>query len=80
MRLPRDLLDEIELEFRLVNRNRRRHNERLLALEELRAVALVQARQLDQPLTAADLIGGAADPVDRERRRALMRVLRARRP
>lgn len=80
MRLPRDLLDEIDLELRAVHTSRRRHGERLLLLEELRAVALVASRQLGRPISAADLVAGAPDALERSRRRSLVQALRTPEP
>jgi hypothetical protein len=76
VRLPRDLLDEIELELLALHSDRRRDVDRLLALEELYALAVVRARQVSTPVTAADLILGAGDERERERRRALVGALR----
>lgn len=80
MRLPRDLLDEIDLELRAVLTTRRRQGERLLLLEELRAITVVAARQLGRPVSAADLVAGAPDEIERDRRRALVQALRAAEP
>jgi hypothetical protein len=76
MRLPRDLLDEIELELRAVQTIQRRHSARLLLLEELRAITIVATRQLGRPVSAADLIADATNALERERRRALLQALR----
>lgn len=76
MRLPRDLLDEINLELRAVQLSRREQADRLLLLEELRAIAVVATHQLRRPVTARDLIMGAPDALERERRRSLVRALR----
>lgn len=76
MRVPRDLLDEIDLELRAVSSSRRRQSDRLLLLEELRAVALAAAQHLDRPMTARDLIALAPDALERERRRGLVQALR----
>lgn len=80
MRLPRDLLDEIDLELRAVNSSRRLQCERLLVLEELRAIALVAAGQLGRPVSAADLIAGAPDADERDRRKSLVQALRTSEP
>ena len=80
MRLPRDLLDEIDLELRALRARRRGHGERQLLLEELRAITVVEARQLGRPVSAADLVVGAPDEVERDRRRALVQALRAPEP
>lgn len=77
MRLPRDLLDEIDLELGALRAKRRGHGQRQLLLEELRAITVVEARQLGRPVSAADLVTGALDEVERNRRRALVQALRA---
>lgn len=77
MRLPRDLVDEIDVELRALHTRQRRHSDRLLMLEELRAVAVVAAQQLGRPVSAADLVAGAPDAIERDRRRALVQALRA---
>lgn len=77
MRLPRDLLDEIDLELRAEYTRRRSQGERLLMLEELRAITVAAAGQLGRPVSAADLVTGASDAVERDRRRTLVQALRA---
>jgi hypothetical protein len=77
MRLPRDFLDELDLELVEARRAARSSSDRVSALEELRAVAADVAARLGRPITVFDLIRSAPDRSERERRAFLARHLRS---
>ena len=77
MSLPRDFLDEVEMELAAARRGFTRNCTRTAALEELHRLALALMHKLARPITVFDFIRSAAEPDERERRLALVRQLRS---
>jgi hypothetical protein len=80
MSLPRDFLDEIEIELAAARRSVTRDCTRIAALDELHRRALAVTNELARPITVFDFIRSAATHHDRERRRMLVRELRSQTP
>jgi hypothetical protein len=59
-----------------VTRELRGDRERIAALEELERLTVELAAQLRRPVTVFDVVRAAGDVQERERRLALLRVLR----
>ena len=74
---PHDFRDEVTRELRATYRELAGDRERIAALEELERLTIELSAELRRPLTVFDLIREAPDPAERERRRALVRALRA---
>jgi hypothetical protein len=77
MSLPRDFLEEIEIELAAARRSFTRDCTRTTALEELERLARTATHELGRPITVFDFIRSAATRDERERRLALARQLRA---
>jgi hypothetical protein len=77
MSLPRDFLDEVEMELTAARRNFTRDCTRTTALEELQRLARAATHEHGRPITVFDFIRSAATRHERERRLALVRQLRA---
>ena len=73
---PHDFRDEVARELRATYRELAGDRERVAALEELERLAIELAAALRRPLTVFDVVRGAPDTVERERRLALVRALR----
>lgn len=80
MSLPRDFLDEIEIELAAARRNVTCDRMRTAALEELRRLALAVTHEFARPITVFDFIRSAVTYRDRERRLMLVRELRSEAP
>lgn len=76
--LPRDLADEISAELLVARRSLVRDTTRVEALEVLLDIVSTLSRRLGRPATLPDVLG-ATEPMERERRRRLIHVLRDRR-
>lgn len=79
MSLPRDFLDEIEIELAAARRSARDCSHRA-ALEELHRLALAVTHEFARPITVFDFIRSAVTHHDREQRLALVRELRSEAP
>jgi hypothetical protein len=77
MSLPRDFLDEIEIELAAARRSVTRDCTHTAALEELHRLARAVTHELGRPITVFDFIRSAATHRDRERRLTLVRELRS---
>jgi len=77
MSLPRDFLDEIDIELAAARRSVTRDRTGTAALEELQRLARAATRELGRPITVFDFIRSAATHRDRERRLMLVRELRS---
>jgi hypothetical protein len=77
MSLPRDFLDEIEIELDATRRSFTRNRTRTAALEELHRLAQAVNQELGRSITVFDFIRTAATQHERDRRLALVRQLRA---
>ena len=77
MSLPRDFLDEINIELAAARRSISRDRTRTAALEDLQRLGLAATRELRRPITVFDFIRSAATHRDRERRLMLVRELRS---
>jgi hypothetical protein len=77
MSLPRDFLDEVEIELAAVRRSFTRDSTRTAVLEDLHRLAVAVTGELGRPITVFDFIRSAATRHERERRLALARQLRA---
>ena len=77
MSLPRDFLDEIEMELAGARRSVTRDCTRTAALEELHRLAHAATRELGRPITVFDFIRSAITQHERERRLALVREMRS---
>jgi hypothetical protein len=77
MSLPRDFLDEVELELAAVRRRSTRDSTRTAVLEDLHQLAVAVTDELGRPITVFDFIRSAPTRHERERRLALARQLRA---
>jgi hypothetical protein len=77
MSLPRDFLDEIEMELAAARHSFTRDCTRTAALEELRRLALTAANELGRPITVFEFIRFAGVQDERERRLALVRRMRS---
>jgi hypothetical protein len=77
MSLPRDFLDEIEIELAAARRSVTRDRTRTAALEELQRLARAATHELGRPITVFDFIRSAATHRDRDRRLTLVRELRS---
>jgi hypothetical protein len=80
MSLPRDFLDEIDIELAAARRSVTRDCTRTAALEELRRLARAATHELGRPITVFDFIRSAATHRDRDRRLTLVRELRSEAP
>lgn len=76
LRLPRDVIDEIELELATARATIAGDRARVAALEELHVLALLLASLHGRPTTARDLLDAAPTGTERERRRRLLVLLR----
>ena len=77
MSLPRDFLDEIEMELAAARRSFTRDCTRTTALEELQRLARTATHEFGRPITVFDFIRSAAAHDERERRLALVRHMRS---
>jgi hypothetical protein len=77
MSLPRDFLDEVEIELAAMRRSFTRDCTRTAALEELHRLALDATHELGRPITVFDFVRSAAAHDERERRLALVRLMRS---
>ena len=77
MSLPRDFLDEVEVELEAARRGVPRDRQRTVELEELRRAAAGVTRDLRRPITIFDFIRSAPARDERERRLALVRLMRS---
>jgi hypothetical protein len=77
MSLPRDFLDEIEIELAAARRSVARDCTDTAALEELHRLALAVTHDLARPITVFEFIRSAPTNDDRERRLLLVRELRS---
>jgi hypothetical protein len=77
LRLPRDFLDEVEIELQAAHRRSARNRARVDALEQLRRLSRAIALELHRPITAFDVIRSTDEPHERERLRQLVRELRS---
>jgi hypothetical protein len=77
MSLPRDFLDEIEIELAAARRSITRDRTRTDALEELHRLARAATHDFGRPITVFDFIRAAAAHGERERRLALVRRMRS---
>ena len=76
MPLPRDLLDEVEMELDAARSSLTRNRARTTLLEELHPLVIAVSQEFGGPITVFDFIRSAATCNDRERRLALIRLLR----
>jgi hypothetical protein len=74
--LPRDLIDEIELELAAARATIAHDRARVAALEELHVLTLLLASLNGRPITARDLLDAAATRGECDRRRTLLTLLR----
>ena len=77
MSLPRNFLEEVEIELAATRRSVTRDCTRTAALEELHRLARAVNCEFGRPITVFDFIRSAAEPNERERRLALVRQLRS---
>ena len=77
MRLPADILEELEIELQRAHRDIARCQARIDALLTLRGLAASLVQDLRRPVTVRDIVRLASEPPERERRRRLVRALRA---
>jgi hypothetical protein len=77
MSLPRDFLDEIEIELAAARRSITLDRTRTTALEELQRLARTATDELGRPITVFDFIRSATARDERERRLALVRRMRS---
>jgi hypothetical protein len=77
MPLPRDFLDEIEMELAAARRSFTRDRARTAVLEELHRLARAATHEFGRPITVFDFIRSAAAHDERERRLALVRRMRS---
>ena len=77
MSLPRDFLDEIEIELAAARRSITRDRTRTAVLEELHQLAHAATHEFGRPITVFDFIRSAAAHSERERRLALVRRMRS---
>jgi hypothetical protein len=77
MSLPRDLLNEIEIELAAQRRTFTRDLTRTAALEDLYRLALAATNELGRPITVFDFIRSAATDAERARRIGLVRQMRS---
>jgi hypothetical protein len=77
MSLPRDFLEEIEVELAAARRSFTRNCTRTAALEELHRLAHAATLEIGRPITVFDFIRSAAARDERERRLALVRRMRS---
>jgi hypothetical protein len=77
MSLPRDFLDEIEIELAAARRSVTRDCTHTAALEELHRLARAVTHELGRPITVFDFIRSAVARGERERRLALVRRMRS---
>ena len=80
MPLPRDFLDEIEIELAATRRSFTRDCTHAATLEELQRLARAVTDELGRPITVFDFVRSAATRQERERRLALVRHMRSDRP
>jgi len=73
--LPRDLVDEVEQELGAARAAVAQDRARVVALEELHALALALSAG-GRPATVPELLSSARDAADRDRRTRLVRLLR----
>ena len=76
MPLPRDFLDEIEMELAAARRSFTRDCTHVAALEELQRLARAVRDEVGRPISVFDFIRSAATRDERERRLAFARQLR----
>jgi hypothetical protein len=74
--LPHDVIDEIEQELATARTAITADRARILALEELHAIALLITATRGRPTTAQDLLEAAPTSPEREHRRRLLGLLR----
>jgi hypothetical protein len=77
MSLPRNFLEEVEIELAATHRSVTRDCTRTAALEELHRLARAVSGEFGRPITVFDFIRSAAERDERERRLALVRQLRS---
>lgn len=77
MSLPRDFLEEVEAELRLVRHSLVAGADRAARLEQLLELTRAVAAHLRRPVTVWDVIGSAPDSRERERRLRLIRQSRS---
>jgi hypothetical protein len=77
MSLPRDFLDEVEIELAAARRSITRDATRTAALEELQRLAHAATHELGRPITVFDFIRCAVARDERDRRVALVRRMRS---
>jgi hypothetical protein len=78
MMLPRDFLEELECELETA-RDALSHDRILVAaLEELCTLTRALTLELVLPVTVFDVIDAADEPVERQRRAELVRLVRSR--
>lgn len=77
-RLPRDFLEEVETALRETSAQISVDHRRLAALEELATLCRQLGRDLGRPVSVFDVVRGATTELERQRRHALVRTLRAR--
>ncbi len=73
---PLDFRDEVARELRATYHELAGDRERIAALEELERLTIELAARLRRPLTVFDLVEASPDTHERQRRIALVRVLR----
>lgn len=77
MSLPRDFLDEIEMELAATRNSITPDRTRTATLEELHRLARAATHEFGRPITVFDFIRSAAAAGERERRLALVRRMRS---
>lgn len=77
MPLPRDFLDEIEMELAAARRSFTPDCARTATLEELHRLARAVTHELGRPITVFDFIRSADARTERERRLTLVRQMRS---
>ena len=77
MPLPRDFLDEIEMELAAARRSFSRDCARAAPLQELQRLARAVTQELGRPITVFDFVRSAATHDEREHRLRLARRMRS---
>jgi hypothetical protein len=76
MRLPRDLVDEIDSELGTARGRLHCDRQRIAELEQLRSLTIALSEQLQRPATVFDLVRSSQGRAERERRERLLKRLR----
>ena len=77
MSLPRDFVNEVEVELDAARRSFAHDRARTAALKELHRIALAVNRDFGRPITVFDFVRSASTLRERERRLTLVRHMRS---